>query len=1042
MDLSNHVDKINGLIVSSNRDRELELEVRFKDKINISKFTELLGKLKGMKSHLESVDPIITETLDITFPEKGMNARVTLTGNKDIISFCKNGDFKGIEPQFIDKIRVGSWIDINDYNIRFNLKKEVVKSQKSPEVVAIKSQINNMNKEFRYKKRYSFVTKDKLFQFDLTVLKTSTTRETRGANVKKMKKEVKPFMEKFVIPPKHVNHFNTWFDALKDTDFVELMGEKRTNYIPKKNIKSSNVFNNPMNFEVEIEYIGNKIDLKNTGLLEKFAENIGYILQTIQGNYFIISASEKSDFYDSYKSLMKDSKFHAPQTVSLEMHNVMERNYSDYYKTVNIRHGYSVTEKADGERNLLIVTKTGGCYMMNRKNVIKSLGCNIPNSKMTVLDGEYITKTKDGKNICLFMVFDIYFYNGLDVRNKMLMRSVGEQRSDETNKSRLEYVSDFIGDLSISHYYNIKLSIKKKTFLFGNSEVYDHSLDKEIDRYLENGDTETAKELKSDVDIFQHSKTILDSSNFIYDTDGLIFTPIELSVGEEPTIKKRNQYNGRWFRSFKWKPADQLTIDFLVTVKKDAQGKDIIKYIQSGSEVIPCKILTMNVGYDPKQHTRYNSFKVMNEALVFSSEYKSIPFQPVNPYNTNSYLVYVPLDNGVIKCENGTIVHDNDIVECLYNTNSGGHFNKWIPMRVRDVLTPNDFTTANNVWKTIHYPVTLDMIKTGNIPKTQEEVYYYNINNRRTLSSKSMANFHSGVKKSIIKQYSPNGGKLLDLSCGKLGDMKHWLETQLDMCVGMDLNRDNLENIDNGACNRVLTEMVSNKSPLIQNILLIWGDSSKNVRKSLAGKDKLSKYYLDIISGNIPIGDIENSKLRRFHGISSMNENTGFDIVSSQFSVHYYFENEVNLNGFLQNVSENLVKGGKFIGTCFNGRRVYDALSYNNVIQYSEEGNPIWKIIKQFDSDTGFPNDSTSLNMKIDVFFESIGTTTTEYLVNMDYFIKKCAEFNLKILETNSFESKYNELKASGGLYGGAETMTVGLREYSYMNDYFVFEKI
>ena len=117
------------------------------------------------------------------------------------------------------------------------------------------TQIANMNKEFRYKKRYSFVTKDKLFQFDLTVLKTSTTRETRSANVKKMKKEVKPFMEKFVIPPKHINHFNTWFNALKDTDFVELMGEKRTTYIPKKNIKASNVFNNPMNFEVEIEYI-------------------------------------------------------------------------------------------------------------------------------------------------------------------------------------------------------------------------------------------------------------------------------------------------------------------------------------------------------------------------------------------------------------------------------------------------------------------------------------------------------------------------------------------------------------------------------------------------------------------------------------------------------------------------------------------------------------------------------------------------------------------------------------------------------------------
>ena len=31
-----------------------------------------------------------------------------------------------------------------------------------------------------------------------------------------------------------------------------------------------------------------------------------------------------------------------------------------------------------------------------------------------------------------------------------------------------------------------------------------------------------------------------------------------------------------------------------------------------------------------------------------------------------------------------------------------GHFNKWRALRVRDVLTPNDFTTANNVWRTFH----------------------------------------------------------------------------------------------------------------------------------------------------------------------------------------------------------------------------------------------------------------------------------------------------------------------------------------------------
>ena len=50
--------------------------------------------------------------------------------------------------------------------------------------------------------------------------------------------------------------------------------------------------------------------------------------------------------------------------------------------------------------------------------------------------------------------------------------------------------------------------------------------------------------------------------------------------------------------------------------------------------------------------------------------------------------------------------------------------NKWIPTRVRDVLSPNDFTTANNVWKSFHYPITLKDVTTGDLEKGKEEIYF------------------------------------------------------------------------------------------------------------------------------------------------------------------------------------------------------------------------------------------------------------------------------------------------------------------------------
>ena len=47
-------------------------------------------------------------------------------------------------------------------------------------------------------------------------------------------------------------------------------------------------------------------------------------------------------------------------------------------------------------------------------------------------------------------------------------------------------------------------------------------------------------------------------------------------------------------------------------------------------------------------------------------------------------------------------------------------------------------------------------------------------------------------------------------------------------------------------------------------------------------------------------------------------------MVSSQFSIHYYFETEQTFGGFLENVKDNIKKGGYFIGTCYDGRKIYE----------------------------------------------------------------------------------------------------------------------
>jgi hypothetical protein len=285
------------------------------------------------------------------------------------------------------------------------------------------------------------------------------------------------------------------------------------------------------------------------------------------------------------------------------------------------------------------------------------------------------------------------------------------------------------------------------------------------------------------------------------------------------------------------------------------------------------------------------------------------------------------------------------------------------------------------------------------------------------------------------------GYMLLDMSCGKLGDLNHWLDTDLGMVVGMDLNRDNLENVDNGACNRVLSAYIKNYSPLLDNILLIWGDSSKNMKKGLSAKDQLNKYYLDIVHGNVDIEKVDNSKLRRFHGICSDDMSFGFDVVSCQFSIHYFFENEKILDGFLENVSNSLKAGGKFLGACFNGSHILEALKGKNSIESSIKDKIIWKIDKKYESDlTVLPNNSDCLNQKIDVYLECIGTTTSEYLVNMEYLKTKCKQFNLNLVTMNSFREEFRVFLDESISYGDARQMSPELQEYSFFNEYFIFE--
>ena len=114
------------------------------------------------------------------------------------------------------------------------------------------------------------------------------------------------------------------------------------------------------------------------------------------------------------------------------------------------------------------------------------------------------------------------------------------------------------------------------------------------------------------------------------------------------------------------------------------------------------------------------------------------------------------------------------IVEFRYdNTKKIGW--KWIPIRVRHDKTTdyrsggrnygNAYHVAQSVWKSIHNPITEEIITSGeNIPEELgDDDVYYNKSNRSL--TRGLRDFHNlYVKKELILNMSCKGGALIDLA--------------------------------------------------------------------------------------------------------------------------------------------------------------------------------------------------------------------------------------------------------------------------------------
>ena len=870
--------------------------------------------------------------------------------------------------------------------------------------------------------------------------------------------------------------------------------------IPTGTIQEANVFHTPPVYEVELELDNSYATFYNTR--EKFPQYmakirycIRVILSALQGTPYPISYDEQETVMNSYMCRLYDDTwlekktprpfFVGPNSVPLQLENVVT-NSEGLSSVANIKKEYTITEKADGERCLLYVSKEGRVYLISNSLRVMFTGSVTKNKKCfhSLLDGEFIMYGKENKRLFLFAAFDIYFFGGME---------------KEANVRKLPFAT--MDATALEDTYRLTLLQKFHQMLElepvtpGASCVF-------IMRVKQFESCDDTKQ-----SIFEAGARVWEKRHhFDYEIDGLIYTPMTFGVGGDRPGEV-NEIEGKkftWKHSFKWKPPHYNTIDFLVSTMKDKDGKDLVRNIVHDQDlvlntVIQYKTLILMCGFDKKKHKYMNPFDdVLYDNIPKNSsgkeddyQYEAKPFIPTVPYNPDSYLCNVPLVNAAdsdslrMKTIEGDYFEDDMIVEFQYAKNDDTKKGpwKWVPLRVRQDKTQqlregkksmNEYETANGNWKSIHFPVTEEII-TGAVAVPTGEVtdtIYYSLIERNSPHTKALRDFHNlyvksklieGVADYIINRLHIKSPLLIDYAVGKAGDLSKWSRSKIGFVLGIDNHGDNITNSDDGACVRYLKGRKMDKDSKLR-ALFVEGSSALNIRtEATAFNSALEKELVQSVFGQGP--NMNHKKYAFKHGIAQ----EGFHISSCQFALHYFFESTKTLHTFLQNLAECTRLNGYFIGTCFDGQKVFKILNKrdngslikeNESIRIDKQGKKVFEIMKKYSSSIQeFPADEASVGLPIYVYQESIDKMFIEYLVHFDYFTRLLGDYGFVLLENSElramgftestglfnrlFGMMNKELLTSPDMFvRNGPNMSSDEKYISFLNRYFIFKKV
>ena len=414
-------------------------------------------------------------------------------------------------------------------------------------------------------------------------------------------------------------------------------------------------------YELEIEYGTKKSSTKDK--LDTMFQITEILLKNIQQSNYLITKNISDEVIAFYKNLLSISKqitaLDSRQSITLEIQHVTE----------NLANRYAVTDKADGDRNMLIIFNNKIYFISTNLDVRYSgivLPDNLSEYNGTILDGELIFVPNAVRHI--FLIFDCLFHKSIDIRNTIKLMS------------RIKFADDVVDNCFIfgkQKGYNFDdnaFTLGEKFNLDARIKLHFSEIKKMITAL--NHDIELEKQYvlvrrkyfisalgAKDWEIFAYATTVWNSYTknaeikCPYLLDGLIFQPLEQSYVSNSKESRMQDY--------KWKPPEKNSVDFYIEFEKDADNKILTVYDNSYDAFVrnkPYRICKLHVGQ------RVNGV----ESPVLFREKESLQY------------AYLFLEDGECRDMDKNIISDKTVVEFYYNNDPEilDRF-RWIPIRTR-----------------------------------------------------------------------------------------------------------------------------------------------------------------------------------------------------------------------------------------------------------------------------------------------------------------------------------------------------------------------